>query len=59
MKVCRKLGNIKLENRPYTEVSEYYSGVDGVEIITDANKFFVWQFRRNMLLLHHGDKAKP
>ena len=23
MEVCRKLGNIKLENRPYTEVSLY------------------------------------
>ena len=23
MEVCRKLGNIKLENRPYTEVSQY------------------------------------
>jgi len=25
MKVCRKLGNIKLENRPYTEVSDYHN----------------------------------
>ena len=40
-------------------LSEYYAGVDGVEIITDANEFFVWQFGSNMLLLHHGDKAKP
>lgn len=40
-------------------LSEYYSGIEGVEIVTDANEFFVWQFGQNMLLLHHGDKAKP
>ena len=27
--------------------------------LSDANEFYVWQFGANMLLLHHGDKAKP
>ena len=31
----------------------------GVETITGANECFIWRFGANMLLLDHGDKAKP
>ena len=31
----------------------------GVEIITGANECFIWRFGADMLLLDHGDKAKP
>jgi len=40
-------------------LSEFYSECDDVEIITDANEFYVYEFGKNMVLLHHGDKAHP
>lgn len=40
-------------------LAEYYRNTDGVEIIESANEFYVHEFGETMLLLHHGDKAKP
>ena len=40
-------------------IRDAIAGVTGVEIITGANECFIWRFGANMLLLDHGDKAKP
>ena len=38
---------------------EHYRDVPGVRIIDHAGEFFVHEFGANMVLLHHGDRAKP
>ena len=38
---------------------EYYRDVPGVQIIDHAGEFYVHEFGVNMILLHHGDRAKP
>lgn len=40
-------------------LAEFYRGVDGVQIIDNAGEFYAHEFGVNMLLLHHGDRAKP
>lgn len=40
-------------------LAEYYSSAEDVTIITDASEFYVHEFGANMIVLHHGDKAKP
>lgn len=40
-------------------LSEHYRGCKDVEIVDHAGEFYVYEFGKNMLLLHHGDKAKP
>lgn len=40
-------------------LSEHYRNTAGVEIVDSANEFYVHEFGANMLLLHHGDRAKP
>lgn len=40
-------------------LSEAYAGVKGVQIIGSAHEFYVHEFGRNMLVLHHGDRVKP
>jgi hypothetical protein len=40
-------------------LSEYYSDCDDVEIVSEASEFYVFEHGVNMLLLHHGDRAKP
>lgn len=40
-------------------LAEHYRDVPGVKIVESANEFYVHQFGANMVLLHHGDKAKP
>lgn len=40
-------------------LAEHYRDVAGVAIIQDAGEFYVHEFGRNMLVLHHGDRAKP
>ncbi|WP_439150817.1 hypothetical protein, partial [Sulfitobacter sp.] len=40
-------------------LAEHYRETDGVEIIDNAGEFYVREFGVNMVLLHHGDKAKP
>ena len=44
MEVCRKLDNIKLENRPYTEVSSSEFGLDAVK--------YMWSVRMPRALGH-------
>jgi len=40
-------------------LAEYYRDVPGVQIVDQAGEFFVHEFGTNMVLLHHGDRAKP
>ena len=40
-------------------LAQFYEDVDDVEIVQDANEFYVFEWGKTMLLLHHGDKAKP
>ncbi len=40
-------------------LAEHYRATPGVTIVEDASEFYVHEFGVNMLLLHHGDRAKP
>jgi hypothetical protein len=40
-------------------LAEYYHATPGVRIIDNAGEFHVEEFGANMLVLHHGDRAKP
>jgi len=38
-------------------LSQHYADVEGVTIIDHAGEFYVHEFGKNMVVLHHGDKA--
>jgi hypothetical protein len=38
---------------------EHYRDIPGVKIIDHAGEFYLHEFGANMILLHHGDRAKP
>jgi predicted phosphodiesterase len=38
-------------------LSQHYADVEGVTIIDHAGEFYVHEFGKNMIVLHHGDKA--
>lgn len=40
-------------------LAEYYRDCGDVEIIESAQDIFAWDYGATMLVLHHGDKAKP
>jgi len=40
-------------------LAEHYKDVESVQIIDNAGEFYVHEFGSNMVLLHHGDRAKP
>lgn len=40
-------------------LAEHYRDVPGVQIVDHAGEFYVHEFGCNMILLHHGDRAKP
>lgn len=40
-------------------LAEHYRDTAGVQVVQSANEFHVQEFGRNMVLLHHGDRAKP
>jgi hypothetical protein len=56
---CRGNHDITAHYAVTLALSEHYRNVEGVEIIDHAGEFYVHEFGANMLLLHHGDKAKP
>ena len=56
---CRGNHDITTHYAVTLALSEHYRDTEGVEIIDSANEFYVHEFGANMLLLHHGDKAKP
>ena len=40
-------------------LAEHYREITNVEIVQSAGEFYVREFGVNMLVLHHGDRAKP
>jgi hypothetical protein len=40
-------------------LAEYYREIENVIIVENAADFWVHEFGRNMIVLHHGDRAKP
>ena len=56
---CRGNHDITTHYAVTLALSEHYRDTPSVEIIDSANEFYVHEFGNNMLLLHHGDKAKP
>lgn len=40
-------------------LAEYYADAKDVTIITDASEFYVHEHGKSMIVLHHGDRAKP
>lgn len=56
---CRGNHDITAHYAVTLALSEHYRDVPGVQIIDHAGEFYVHEFGANMVLLHHGDKAKP
>lgn len=40
-------------------LSEYYAKASDVSVETSAEEFWIHEYGNNMILLHHGDMAKP
>lgn len=56
---CRGNHDITAHYAVTLALSEHYRETPGVQIIDHAGEFYAHEFGANMLLLHHGDKAKP
>lgn len=56
---CRGNHDMTAHHAVTLALAEAYAGVEGVEIVTSANEFYVHEFGANMLVLHHGDRGKP
>lgn len=56
---CRGNHDLTAHHAVTLALSEYYSDCKDVTIIQDASDFYVHEFGANMILLHHGDRAKP
>jgi hypothetical protein len=56
---CRGNHDITAHYAVTLALAEHYRDVPGVRIIDHAGEFFVHEFGVNMVLLHHGDRAKP
>src|SRR6056297_879833 len=56
---CRGNHDITSHYAVTLALAEHYRDCRDVEIVDHAGEFFVWDFGKNMVLLHHGDKAKP
>jgi len=56
---CRGNHDITSHYAVTLALMEHYKDCPDVEIVDHAGEFYVFEFGQNMLLLHHGDKAKP
>lgn len=56
---CRGNHDIHSSYAVTLALAEHYRGIDGVHIVESAGEFYVHQYGQNMLVLHHGDRAKP
>lgn len=56
---CRGNHDITAHHAVTLALAEHYRGIEGVTIAQSAGEFYVREFGSNMLVLHHGDKAKP
>lgn len=56
---CRGNHDISSHYAVTLALLEHYRDCRDVDIVDHAGEFYVYEFGRNMILLHHGDKAKP
>lgn len=56
---CRGNHDITAHHAVTLALAEHYRDTPGVQVITNAGEFYIHEFGRNMVLLHHGDRAKP
>tara|TARA_R110000782_G_scaffold218427_1_gene305803 strand:- start:24944 stop:26056 length:1113 start_codon:yes stop_codon:yes gene_type:complete len=56
---CRGNHDMTAHHAVTLALAQHYRETPGVEIITNAGEFYVYEFGTNMILLHHGDRAKP
>jgi hypothetical protein len=56
---CRGNHDITAHHAVTLALAEHYREIEGVEIVQNAGEFYVREFGANMIVLHHGDKAKP
>lgn len=56
---CRGNHDLHSHHAVTLALAEHYREVKSVEIVQSAGEFYVREFGKNMILLHHGDKAKP
>ena len=56
---CRGNHDITAHYAVTLALAEFYRDTPGVQIIDNAGEFYCHEFGVNMLLLHHGDRAKP
>jgi hypothetical protein len=56
---CRGNHDMTAHHAVTLALAQHYRDTPGVQVITNAGEFYVYEFGQNMLLLHHGDRAKP
>jgi hypothetical protein len=56
---CRGNHDITAHYAVTLALTEHYRDVEGVTIIDNAGEFYCHEYGANMILLHHGDRAKP
>jgi hypothetical protein len=56
---CRGNHDLTAHHAVTLALAEFYRNEPSVKIIESAGDFYVHEFGINMLLLHHGDRAKP
>jgi len=56
---CRGNHDITAHYAVTLALTEHYRDVAGVTIIDNAGEFYCHEYGANMILLHHGDRAKP
>jgi hypothetical protein len=56
---CRGNHDITAHHAVTLALAEHYRDTPSVTIVESAGEFYVREFGVNMIVLHHGDKAKP
>lgn len=56
---CRGNHDLHSHHAVTLALAEHYRETPEVQIVQNAGEFYVREFGVNMLVLHHGDKAKP
>jgi predicted phosphodiesterase len=56
---CRGNHDIHAFHGVTMALEEHYANTPGVEIMVTANEFWAYEFGKNMLIVHHGDRVKP
>lgn len=56
---CRGNHDVHAHYAVTLALAEHYRDIEGVKIVQNAGEFYAHEFGVNMLVLHHGDRAKP